>query len=175
VFGHTLICIVGGGVQTGSTRPLTGLLYLPWVIVRMENLVEWMAGETEVLRENLPQRHFVHHKSHSTRPGIEPGSPRPLVIHTLWKNSTTHTNTHQISRFWQNDWIFLLAKPHVPIWYCEVTKGMQVDSTHQQVVTDTAEHSTVSFVGLNLKRALKNSTDLTLLEGRVCVLDQIRL
>jgi hypothetical protein len=42
----------------------------------MENLVEWMAGETEVLGENLPRRHFVHHKSHLTRPGIEPGPPR---------------------------------------------------------------------------------------------------
>jgi hypothetical protein len=35
-----------------------------------------MAGETEELGENLPQRHFVHHKSHLTRPGIEPGPPR---------------------------------------------------------------------------------------------------
>jgi hypothetical protein len=41
-----------------------------------ENLVEWMAGETEVLGENLPQRHFVHHEYHFTRPGLEPWPPR---------------------------------------------------------------------------------------------------
>jgi hypothetical protein len=39
----------------------------------MQYLVEWyLAGETE----NLPQLYFVHHKSHMTLPGIEPGPPR---------------------------------------------------------------------------------------------------
>jgi hypothetical protein len=47
------------------------------MMVIVEKLVEWrLAGETEVVGENLPQRHFVHHKSHKIRPGFEPGPPR---------------------------------------------------------------------------------------------------
>jgi hypothetical protein len=43
--------------------------------MRMEKLVEWtvLAGETEVLGENLPRLHFVHHKSHLPDPGASPG------------------------------------------------------------------------------------------------------
>jgi hypothetical protein len=60
-----------------DTAATPGLLYLPRVIVRMEKLMEWtvLTGETEILGENLPRRHFVHHKSHLRDPGLRCGKP----------------------------------------------------------------------------------------------------
>jgi hypothetical protein len=71
--------ISGVGLSPLGTAATSGLLYKPQMIdeVDMKQLVERrLAGETEVLGENLPQRHFVHHKSHMTRPGLEPWPPR---------------------------------------------------------------------------------------------------
>jgi hypothetical protein len=43
----------------------------------VEQSVEWeLVGETEVVGVNLPQCHFVHHKSHTTWPDLEPRQPR---------------------------------------------------------------------------------------------------
>jgi hypothetical protein len=63
-----------------GTAATPGLLIQPRVIVKMivEKQMECrLAGETEVLGENLPQRHFCpSQKSHMTRPGFQPGPPR---------------------------------------------------------------------------------------------------
>jgi hypothetical protein len=43
----------------------------------VEESGEWeLAGETEVLGENLPRRNFVHHKTYMAWPRLEPGPPR---------------------------------------------------------------------------------------------------
>jgi hypothetical protein len=57
-----------------GTAATPGLFYLPRVIVRMEKLAEWtvLAGETEVLGENLSRLHFVHHKWNLLDPAANP-------------------------------------------------------------------------------------------------------
>jgi hypothetical protein len=46
------------------------------MMVTVEQLVECkLAGESEVLGENVPQRHFIQSKSHMTIPGLDPGPP----------------------------------------------------------------------------------------------------
>jgi hypothetical protein len=67
---------VGGGIQGPLDTAVTnGVLCQPRVIMMMEKSVEWLARETEVLGENLPQCRFVHHKPHMLPVG-EPGPPR---------------------------------------------------------------------------------------------------
>jgi hypothetical protein len=61
-----------------ALRPLNGLLCQPRVIMMMEKLVEWLAGGTEVLEENLLQCRFVHHKPTccpDAKPGRRGGKP----------------------------------------------------------------------------------------------------
>jgi hypothetical protein len=70
---------VGGWAQLGplGTAATNDLLCQPRVIMMMEELVEWLAGETEVLGENLPQFRSVPHKPHILAER-EPGPPRKV-------------------------------------------------------------------------------------------------
>jgi hypothetical protein len=73
------------------------------VIVKMivEKQLECrLAGETEVLGENLPQRHSLLSitNSHMTRPGFEPGPPRweEAITLTITRTDTTDEQTPEV-------------------------------------------------------------------------------
>jgi hypothetical protein len=62
-----------------GTAATTGLLYQPQMTADGDfGAIGGMklGRRTELLAANLPQRHFVHHKSHMTRHALQPGPPR---------------------------------------------------------------------------------------------------
>jgi hypothetical protein len=64
---------------TSGTAATAGLLYQPRMIGEGDcgEIGGMKIGRgNRSTRRNLLQRHFVHHKSHMTRPGSEPGPPR---------------------------------------------------------------------------------------------------
>jgi hypothetical protein len=73
-----ILIFISSWVETESTAATSGLLYQPlMMMMNVEQSMEWeLEGETEVLGENLPQCHFVHHKFHMTWPGLETEPPR---------------------------------------------------------------------------------------------------
>jgi hypothetical protein len=65
--------------ETIGTAVTPGLVCQPRVIMKMivESMMECrLAGETEVLGESLPQRHFCPPQNRTCPPGFEPGLPR---------------------------------------------------------------------------------------------------
>jgi hypothetical protein len=63
-----------------SVLPISGIALLCLEVPRLRPLallirtVWYWQGKTELLEEKLPQRHYIHHKFHVYRPGIETGS-----------------------------------------------------------------------------------------------------
>jgi hypothetical protein len=59
-------------------------------MMSVEQSVEWeLAGGTEVIGDNQPQRHFVHHKSHVTWPGTLDNNRSTSPIRTVTKKQNS--------------------------------------------------------------------------------------
>jgi hypothetical protein len=73
------------------------------MMMMMEKLVEWtvLAEETELLGENMPWRHFVHHKSHLPDPGANPGR----------RGGKPATNRFSYGAAREDSWHSLLLEP----------------------------------------------------------------
>jgi hypothetical protein len=97
------------------------------MMMNVEQSVEWeLAEETKILGENLPQCHFVHHKSHITWPGLERGQP-------LWEaDDWPHGSFVKSSRsYWNHVWAYL----HENGIHCLVTCSWPTRNTTNDVIS----------------------------------------
>jgi hypothetical protein len=62
-----------------------------------------LEGETEVLGENLPRLHFVHHKSQLPDPGVNPGrrGGKPATNRFSYGAAKSDAYVHKISLGYQ--------------------------------------------------------------------------
>jgi hypothetical protein len=95
----------GGGVESNWVHsalwPRIGLKCQPRVIMMMEKLVEWwLAGETEVLGENLLQCRFVHHKPHMLCPDANPGISHMLNTSFRLELRISHQGLWRVLSSW---------------------------------------------------------------------------
>jgi hypothetical protein len=77
-----------------GTAATIGLFYLPWVIVRMEKLVEWMfflQRKLKYSQKTCPDAISFHHKSHLPDPGANPDrrSGKPATNRLSYATAST--------------------------------------------------------------------------------------
>jgi hypothetical protein len=65
-----------------------------WMMMSVEQSVEWLAGEIEVLGENVPDFHFVHHKSRISRTRAASMGSRRLTAWATERPCILFTNLH---------------------------------------------------------------------------------
>jgi hypothetical protein len=101
-------------------------------MINAEHSVEWeLTGKTEILGENLPQCHFVHHKCHMTsercsNPGHRGGSrrltawtmARPNLWRYVWNVSSLIPFMCSFNFLMTSFYLFIFRmSTHLPSWF----------------------------------------------------------